>query len=567
MIKWKQSEVGMADWGLDFTNPDFVKLAQAHHARGHRIEKTEQLLPLLKECLASRGVHIIDVPVDYSSNDTLLIKNIELAMQQAEGEPAVPATKTKRERQRKPAGETAEVLSPFDRSLIKKVKLASAADVEQALATAHALYRDQSRWLPAHERIAIMERLVGLMERKRDHLIVTAIAEGGKPYTDTAVEVDRAIQGVKLGIQALHELHGEEVPMGLTPGSANRMAFTLREPIGVIVSLSAFNHPLNLIVHQTIPALAAGCPVVIKPALATPLSCFEFVKLLHQAGLPEEWCQALLCSNENAEKLATDSRVGYLSFIGSAKVGWYLRSKLAPGAHCALEHGGAAPVIVDKTAKIDEIIAPLVKGGYYHAGQVCVSVQRVYVPEERMDEFAAKFTARVRKLKVGDPFDPKTEVGPLIRPQETQRIAQWIDEAVAAGAKLLCGGHVLSESTYEPTVLLNPPLDAKVSTQEVFGPLVCLYSYKSVDEAIALANSLPWSFQASVFTQDMDNALYCVRRLSASTVMVNDHTAFRVDWMPFGGRAQSGIGTGGIKYSALEMTQEKLMVLKSPSIK
>jgi acyl-CoA reductase-like NAD-dependent aldehyde dehydrogenase len=568
MIKWKQSEVQLDNFGLDFTNPDFVMFAQAHGAHGHRIEKTEDLLPKLKECLSSRGVHIIDVPIDYSSSDHLMLANIETALRQTEGGNTVADKKNKR-----PAAaatsvvETAEVRSPFDRSLIKTHKLAGADAVEQALATAHALYADQGRWLPAHQRIAILEKLAALMQRKRDHLIKVAVHEGGKPYMDTAVEVDRAIQGVKLGIQAIHELHGEEIPMGLTPGSANRMAFTFREPIGVVVSLSAFNHPLNLIVHQTIPALAAGCPVVIKPAMATPQSCLEFVKLLHQAGLPPEWCQTILCNNANAEKLATDPRVGYLSFIGSAKVGWYLRSKLAPGTHCALEHGGAAPVIVDKGANIDGIIAPLVKGAFYHAGQVCVKSQRVFVHEGLIESFAAAFTARVKQLKVGDPLDRTTEVGPLIRPTEVTRIAAWVDEAVAAGAKLLCGGKALSETTYAPTVLLDPPHDAKVSTQEIFGPVVCVYSFKALDQAIAQANALPYSFQAAVFTQDVDVAVYCVRRLNATAVMVNDHTAFRVDWMPFGGAKQSGLGVGGIKYSAREMTIEKMMVLTSPLLK
>ncbi len=570
MIKWKQSEVRLDNFGLDFTNPDFVMFAQAHGAHGHRIEKTEDLLPKLKECLSSRGVHIIDVPIDYSSNDHLMLANIEAALRQTEGGNTVADKNPKKTATAAAAPavvETAEVRSPFDRSLIKTHKLVGADAVDQALATAHALFSDQSRWLPAHQRIAILEKLAGLMQKKRDHLIKVAVREGGKPYTDTAVEVDRAIQGVKLGIQAIHELTGEEIPMGLTPGSANRMAFTFREPIGVVVSLSAFNHPLNLIIHQTVPALAAGCPVVIKPAMATPQSCLEFVKLLHQAGLPPEWCQTILCNNANAEKLATDPRVGYLSFIGSAKVGWYLRSKLAPGTHCALEHGGAAPVIIDASAKLDDAIAPLVKGGFYHAGQVCVKSQRVFVPEALIESFAAAFTAKVKLLKVGDPMDRTTEVGPLIRPSEVTRIAGWVDEAVAAGAKLLCGGKALSETTYAPTVLLDPPHDAKVSTQEIFGPVVCVYSYKTLDEALAQANALPYSFQAAVFAQDLDVAMYCVRRLNATTVMVNDHTAFRVDWMPFGGAKQSGLGVGGIKYSAREMTIEKTMVLKSPLLK
>lgn len=567
MIKWKQKEMRHNDFGLDFQNPDFVKFARAHGAHGHRVKSTKALLPMLKRCLGAKGVHIVDVPVDYSSSDQLMIANLESALKELAAEDAPNPVPAETRKEEKPMPEKIEVRSPFDRSLIDTIELGGAQDVESALATARALHENRDGWLPAHQRIAILEKLAQLMQEKRDHLIATAVKEGGKPYVDTAVEVDRAIQGVKLGIEAMHQLHGEEVPMGLTSGSVNRLAFTFREPIGVVVSLSAFNHPLNLIVHQTVPAIAAGCPVIIKPAPATPRSCFEFVKLLHQAGLPPAWCQALLVSNQDAEKLICDSRVGYVSFIGSAKVGWYLRSKLAAGTRIALEHGGAAPVIVDKSARVDDIIAPLVKGGFYHAGQVCVSVQRIYVPEELMQSFADKLTARVKALKMGDPMDKETEVGPLIRPGEVTRIGQWVDEAVAAGAQLLCGGKAHGETFYEPTVLLNPPADSKVSAQEIFGPVVCLYSYKNIDDAIKASNSLPYAFQASVFAQDLDVAMYAVQRLNATAVMVNDHTAFRVDWMPFGGRKESGLGMGGIKYSALEMSQEKLVVLKSPLLK
>lgn len=559
MIQWKQAEMGMQNWGLDFSNPDFVAFAKAHGAHGLRIEKTEDLLPALKRCLETPGTHLIDVPIDYSSD-----KDFKSAIAKLKSQ---LARRRKSKGGKKKVKETQLVRSPYDRRTIKAVDLESADRVEELLSSARTLYEDRDAWIPAHERIAILERLAVLMEKSRDELIKTACQEGGKPYTDTVVEVDRAISGVRLGVAAIHNLHGEEVRMGVTPASTNRLAFTTREPIGVVVSLSAFNHPLNLIVHQTVPAIAAGCPVIVKPAAPTPLSCLLFVKLLHQAGLPEKWCQAIVCNNENAEKLATDRRVGYLSFIGSAKVGWYLRSKVAPGTRCALEHGGVAPVIIDRSAKIDESINPLVKGGFYHAGQVCVSVQRIFVPEEFMDDFAAKFAARARELKVGDPADKATEVGPLIRPDEVTRIAEWVDEATAGGATLLCGGKALSQTLYAPTVLLNPPEDARVSTQEVFGPVVCLYSYKTMDEAIKRSNSLPYAFQASVFAQDVDAALGAAARLNATAVMVNDHTAFRVDWMPFGGRAQSGLGLGGIEYSAREMSQEKLVVLKSAAMK
>ncbi len=459
-----------------------------------------------------------------------------------------------------------EVTSPYDQSLIKKIPLATKNDIEQALTTAYNLFLDQSGWIPAHKRIAILERTATIMKSRIDELTQIAAREGGKPYIDSKVEVLRAINGVKLAAEYISQIKGEQIPMGLTKASENRIAFTTREPIGVVVSISAFNHPLNLTVHQTVTAIAAGCPVIIKPASSTPLSCLNFADILKEAGLPEGWCQVTVCKNDVAEKLVTDKRVNYFSFIGSSKVGWYLRSKLSPGTRCALEHGGAAPVIVEKDADFAEMIPALIKGGFYHAGQVCVSVQRVFVHEDIIDEFSNLFAQKASKLIVGNQMDEKTEVGPLISPNEVDRVEQWVNEAINKGAKLLTGGKRISDTCYEPTVLLNPPTDVKVSTLEIFGPVVCIYSYSDREQAIHTANSLDVHFQASVFTKNIDIALDTVKKLNATAVMVNDHTAFRVDWMPFGGRDSSGIGMGGIPYSIHEMTREKLMVIKSSTL-
>tara|TARA_R110001599_G_scaffold68366_4_gene192577 strand:+ start:520 stop:1920 length:1401 start_codon:yes stop_codon:yes gene_type:complete len=458
---------------------------------------------------------------------------------------------------------TLKVLSPFDLSLIKEIPLVGKEEVEKALSTAYRLFQNQSEWIPAHEKIAILERVIEIMKTRVEELTKTAAQEGGKPYVDSKVEVLRAINGVKLAAEHISQLKGEQIPMGLTKSSENRLAFTTREPIGVVSSISAFNHPLNLIIHQTVTAIAAGCPVIIKPALTTPLSCLAFMEILKEAGLPEGWCQAIICENEAAEKLVVDERVNYFSFIGSAKVGWYLRSKLSPGTRCALEHGGAAPVIVEKDVDFNELLPSLLKGGFYHAGQVCVSVQRVFVRESIAKDVANKLAKAASKLIVGDPLNDQTEVGPLILPREVDRVEQWVNEAVAAGAEVLCGGKRISDTCYEPTVLFNPPADAKVSTLEIFGPVVCVYSYSDREKAIEVANSLDVHFQASVFTKNLDVALDCIKKLNATAVMVNDHTAFRVDWMPFGGRDASGIGMGGIPYTMHEMTREKLMVIKS----
>ncbi|MBC8258208.1 MAG: aldehyde dehydrogenase family protein [SAR324 cluster bacterium] len=456
-----------------------------------------------------------------------------------------------------------KILSPFDQSLIQEIPFVGKAEVELALSAAYALFLDQSKWIPPHERIAILERTAAIMSSKIEELTKTAAHEGGKPYLDSKVEVLRAISGVKIAAEHISQLKGEEIPMSLTKASENRLAFTTREPIGVVVSVSAFNHPLNLIVHQVITAIAAGCPVIVKPALTTPLSCFALIEILEEAGLPAGWCQAIICENEAAELLVTDKRVNYFSFIGSAKVGWFLKSKLAPGTRCALEHGGAAPVIVEEDADLNDLLPDLLKGGFYHAGQVCVSVQRVFVHENIYPKVAERLAEMAADLVVGDPLDEKTEVGPLILPREVDRVEAWVNQAVAAGAEVLTGGKRISETCFKPTVLLNPPANVNVSTQEIFGPVVCVYSYTNREQAIEIANSLDVHFQAAVFTKNIDVALDTVKKLNATAVMVNDHTAFRVDWMPFGGRDSSGIGMGGIQYSMHEMSREKLMVIKS----
>ena len=334
-----------------------------------------------------------------------------------------------------------EVKSPFDGKLIGKVDSLGAAGVEQALKNAAATFADKSAALPAERRVEILERTAELMQENFDELVALAVSEGGKPKVDTEAEVKRAMDGVKNCVECIRTERGTEIPMGINPASRNRLAMTTREPIGPVVAVSAFNHPLNLIVHQLGPAVATGCPVIIKPASETALSCFRFVELLREAGLPDAWCQPLLTiNNEVATQLVTDERVAFFSFIGSGKVGWSLKSQLAPGTRCALEHGGIAPVIVTANADLDKCLPLLVKGGYYHAGQVCVSVQRVYIASVIAEDFTNRFVDLVKELKVGDPAKEDTDVGPLIRHSETDRVAQWVDEAVQAGAQLLCVG-------------------------------------------------------------------------------------------------------------------------------
>ena len=465
------------------------------------------------------------------------------------------------------AAGTLSVYAPYDRQLIGTVATADEEMVDLALNNAQSLFNDRSSWLTADKRLEILKKTAELMSECAESLALEAAREGGKPLIDSRIEVARAIEGLHVCIETLKTAAGTEIPMNLNAASANKLAFTRHEPIGVVVAVSAFNHPLNLIIHQVAPAIAAGCPVIVKPAEDTPLSCYRFVQLLYQAGLPSGWCQCLMTKDTAvATHLVTSPLVSFFSFIGSARVGWMLRSKLAPGTRCALEHGGAAPVIVTEDADLEAALPKLIKGGFYHAGQVCVSVQRVFVHASIAETLANQLAAAADQLCLGDPTLEATDVGPLIRPGEVDRVEAWVNEAVNSGVQVKSGGNKISETTFQPTVLFDPPDHCKVSQQEIFGPVVCVYPYSDMDEAIKRANALPFAFQASIFTKKIDAAMKAYNQLNASAVMVNEHTAFRVDWMPFAGLRQSGLGVGGIPHTFRDMQIEKMMVIHSDEI-
>ena len=467
----------------------------------------------------------------------------------------------------RPAGQPAEVCSPFDGARVGTVECVDRDGFEQALATAHALFADRDRWLSPARRIAVLRQAAAIMQQRREDLARGAAHEGGKPLVDSLVEVDRAIDSVLFSAECLRFQAGREFPMNRNASSAGRLALTQYEPIGVVLAYSAFNHPLNMAAHQVAPAVAAGCPIIIKPAAAAPLSCMRLVRILREAGLPDEWCQSLMIvDRELTQSAVSDPRIGFFSFIGGDKVGWMLRNHLAPGTRCSLEHGGAAPVVVASDADLDVALPLLAKGGFYHAGQVCVSVQRVFAQRRIAGVLAERLAQAAHALKVGDPLLPETQVGPLIRHPEVQRVDEWVQEAVQRGAKAMCGGRAISASCYAPTVLLDPPLETRVMAEEVFGPVVCVSPFDELDDAIARANALPYAFQSAVFTRDLDTALRCCRRLNASAVMVNDHTAFRVDWMPFAGLRESGMGVSGIQYTMEDMQIHKMIVIRSKEL-
>lgn len=453
-----------------------------------------------------------------------------------------------------------DVFNPFDESLVDSVKINNANEIEKMLELGFRLHRENPRGLATYFRIQILHKASSIMRNESEELSMLIAAEGGKPLIDARIEVERAIDGVLSCASEISNIVGNEIPMGLTPAATDKLAFTTREPIGLVLAISAFNHPLNLIVHQVAPAIATGCPVIVKPADDTPLSCRRFISILAEAGLPEGWAQMACCDVSLAQKMVTDQRVSFFSFIGSAQVGWYLRSLLPPGARVALEHGGAAPVILDESADVDNLVPKLAKGGFYHSGQVCVSVQRVFLLGGQKSQILSKLGELSDNLIVGNPIDEETECGPLIRKREVDRVNNWVNQAVKGGAELISGGRKISTTCYAPTVLLNPSGEAEVSKNEIFGPVICLYDVNSLNEAISRCNSLPFAFQASIFSNNYMNIIKFFNNVDASAVMVNDHTAFRVDWMPFAGRNQSGYGVGGTPYTMQDMTKIKMAV-------
>ncbi len=459
----------------------------------------------------------------------------------------------------KGSGKYQEVVSPYTGEVIAEVEQADDAAVEAGLVQAEETFK--AGVLPPYQRADILHNLAAQMKDRHEELSLTIAQEGGKPLKDARVEVTRAVNTVRLSAEEATQIDGEQQAMGGTAGNENKITLTLREPIGVVSSISAFNHPVNLIAHQVAPPLAAGNSVVLKPSGDTPISALKLGEMLQKAGLPAGYLSILPCEPPVAQSLATDPRINYLSFIGSAKVGWHLRRVAADGTRVGLEHGGNAPAIVAADADLQKTAQVCLPGGYYHAGQVCVSVQRLYLHRSIADQFIDIYKPMVESLIVGDPTVPETGVGPLIRPREVERVKSWVDAAVAEGAEIVTGGEVLEDNCFQPTLLKNVQEGMDVVDKEVFGPVVSVIVYDDIEEAVAGANVGPNGFQAAVFTQDINTGLHAAKKLDFSAVMLNDSTAFRVDWMPFGGRHSSGLGMGGVKYSIEEMTQLKLIVL------
>ena len=455
-------------------------------------------------------------------------------------------------------GDWFDVLSPYDRSVVGRIARGGADEARRAV---DASERAMSDPIPAHERAAILDRTARLVDERAEEIARTISSEAAKPMKAARVEVARATSTFTMAAVEARKLAGEVVPMDASPAGVGKVAMTLRVPIGVVGAISPFNFPFNLVAHKVAPALAAGCAVVLKPASQTPLSALLLAELETEAGLPAGWLNVVCGSAaEIGDVLVEDERVTLITFTGSAGVGWKLRER-AVRKRVNLELGNATPVIVAADADLEDAATRLAANAFSFAGQSCISVQRIYVHASAYDAFLERFLPRVDALVVGDPGDDQTDVGPLIAPSERDRVLEWIGEATSSGAKVLTGG-TLDGELLRPTVLADAPPDAKVSCEEVFGPLCTVTPFESLDEAIGLANGTRYGLQAGIFTSDVKAALRAASALEFGGVTVNEAPTFRADQMPYGGVKDSGNTREGPAYAVREMTEQRLVVLQ-----
>ena len=451
------------------------------------------------------------------------------------------------------------VENPYDGAAIARVAVGDAADVAVAVAEA----RGHLPPPPAAERAEILERAAQLVARRREAFARTICLEAGKPITQARGETARCIDTLTFAAVEARSLGGEVVPMDGSASGGGKLGVIVREPIGVVGAISPFNFPLNLVAHKLAPAIAAGCPVVLKPASSTPLSALLLAQTLSDAGLPAGFLSVVPGGGGTVGNAIVDHPdVPMISFTGSPPVGWGIRQR-QPRKEVALELGNSTPVIVTADADLELAARKLAGSGFTHAGQSCISVQRVYVEASAMDRFRDLFVAAVDALAVGDPMDDATDVGPLIDAQNRDRVAEWIDEAARAGAEVLTGGNV-DGGLLQPTVLQGISPEMKVSCEEVFGPVVGLAAFDTVDQAVDLANGSPFGLQAGIFTARADAALGWARRLHFGGVLINETPTFRADQMPYGGVKDSGNTREGPRFAVRHMTEPKLVVVSVP---
>ncbi|MED4555096.1 aldehyde dehydrogenase family protein [Lysinibacillus capsici] len=458
------------------------------------------------------------------------------------------------------AEESYELASPYSGEVIAHVAKASIQDVEKAIEGAQQAFQSFKK-TTAYERAEILYKVVDIMRQRKEELAEILALEAGKPIVAGLAEIDRTIATYQFAAEAAKQAKGETVPMDAAPGAGDRIGWTKREPLGVISAITPFNFPFNLVAHKLGPAFAVGNTVVLKPATQTPLSAIVMVEIFRDAGLPDGALQIVTGSGgELSDTLVTHPYVKKVTFTGSGKVGLKIKEKVGL-RKVTLELGSNAAVIVEPSTPINKIISRCVSGAFNFAGQVCISLQRIYVHSSIIDEFTKAFVAETEKLIVGDPLEKTTDVSAMINPNEVERIREWIEEAQEQGAMIATGG-VFTERTLTPTVMTNVSADMKIVCQETFAPIVSIVSYETLDDAIRLVNESDLGLNAGIYTNILSDALYAADELQAGAVIINDIPTFRVDNMPYGGVKMSGYGREGIKWAIEEMTDMKFISIK-----
>jgi glyceraldehyde-3-phosphate dehydrogenase (NADP+) len=439
---------------------------------------------------------------------------------------------------------------------------ATAEQVEEAVAAAVAAF-EETRRLPAYERGRILREISAGIKERREELGRLIALEAGKPIRDALTEVDRAVLTFRLGAEEAERMYGELIPLDLMASSKGRVGITRRFPVGPVLGISPFNFPLNLAAHKLAPAIAAGCSIVLKPPSKDPLTMLTVAEIIERTGLPAGAVSILPMSRELGDRLVADPRFKLLSFTGSPSVGWRMKER-AGKKKVVLELGGNAGVIVDASADLDWAVKRILVGAFTYAGQICISVQRIFVHESVWQPFMDRFLAGAAALKVGDPLDPATDLGPMVDRAAAERTQRWVDEAVAMGGKVLLGGRA-DGAYFPPTVLVETPVTAQVCSNEAFAPLVVAFPFSDFDAAIRAVNDSSFGLQTGVFTNDLDHAWRAFGELEVGGVIVNDIPTYRIDHMPYGGVKDSGLGREGLRWAIEDMTELRLMVLAWPS--
>lgn len=451
----------------------------------------------------------------------------------------------------------AEITNPYSNEVVGVVFQASPQDIEDAIVTAQRAFA-VTREMPSYRRAEILQNIVEGIKSMKAELVELMAKESGKPVQFGRGEVERSILTFTVAAEEAKRIHGEVLPFDLASHSERRFGIVRRFPIGPIAGISPFNFPLNLIAHKVGPCIASGNTMVLKPPSACPITGLTLARIIQDAGAPDGLFNIIPCCSSEAEVIVTDERIKMLSFTGSPEVGWHLKNK-AGRKKVTLELGGNAGVIVHKDANLDFAIKRIAIGSFGNAGQSCIAVQRIYVHRDIYAEFESRFLEETRRLKVGDPMESDTVVGPMINEQAARKVESWIQEAVAGGAQLLCGGK-RNGAVLEPTVIVNAKKDMKVSCLEVFAPVVTLDMFEKFEDAVAAVNDSKYGLQAGIFTNDMNKVFYAYNKLDVGGVIINDYPTYRIDNMPYGGVKESGVGREGVRYAIEEMTEVKLLV-------